>query len=65
MIIPVRCFSCGKPVSAVWEEYKQRVEKGEEKTKVMKELGIERYCCKALFLGHAELIDTVATFKKS
>ncbi len=52
-------------MSAVWEEYKQRVEKGEEKTKVMKELGIERYCCKALFLGHAELIDTVATFKKS
>jgi len=57
-------MSCGKPISAFYEEYKQRVEKGEEKTKVMKNLGIERYCCKALFLGHIDLIDTIAKFKK-
>ena len=65
MIIPIRCFSCGKPISAVYEEYKQRSEKDEDRKKIMNELGIHRYCCKALFLGHADLIDTVAKFKKS
>jgi len=64
MIIPVRCVSCGKPVSAVYEEYKQRVEKGEDAVKVLKDLKIERYCCRALFLGHIDLIDTVTKFKK-
>ena len=65
MIIPIRCFSCGKPVGHLWEEYKQRTEKGEEKKKVMKDLGLERYCCKAIFMGHKDLIDTVSKFKKA
>jgi len=25
---------------------------------------LERYCCRALFMGHVDLIDTVARFKK-
>lgn len=65
MIIPIRCFSCGKPIAQLWEEYKQRTDKGEEAKKVMKDIGLERYCCKAIFLGHIELIDTIARFKKS
>ncbi|MBT3866147.1 DNA-directed RNA polymerase subunit N [Candidatus Woesearchaeota archaeon] len=65
MIIPIRCFSCGKPIAQLWEEYKTRTEKGEEPKKVMKDVGLERYCCKAIFLGHIDLIDTVAKFKKA
>ena len=38
--------------------------KEEDKKKVLDELGLERYCCRALFLGHVDLIDTVAEFKK-
>jgi DNA-directed RNA polymerase subunit N (RpoN/RPB10) len=30
----------------------------------MDDLGIERYCCRALFLGHVDLIDTASRFKK-
>tara|TARA_Y100000310_G_C20700699_1_gene829591 strand:+ start:6033 stop:6230 length:198 start_codon:yes stop_codon:yes gene_type:complete len=65
MIIPIRCFSCGKPIAHLWENYKQRTEKGEEPKKVMKDLGLERYCCRAMFLGHVDLIDTIAKFKRS
>jgi len=64
MIIPVRCFSCGKPLGHLWEEYNEKVKKGEPKKKVMDELGLERYCCRALFLGHVDLIDVAAQFKK-
>lgn len=64
MIIPVRCFSCGKPIAHLWEEFKEKVAKGEDRKKVMDELGLERYCCRSLFLGHIDLIDISAQFKK-
>lgn len=65
MIIPVRCISCGKPVAHLYEEYLARVEKGEEKGKVMTDLGVKRYCCRGLFLGHVDLIETIGAFKKA
>ena len=64
MIIPIRCFSCGKPMAHLWEEYKERAAKGEDRKKIMDELGVERYCCRALLLGHVDLIDTTSKFKK-
>jgi len=64
MIIPVRCFSCGKPVGHLWEEFKSRVEKGEDRKKLLDEMGIERFCCRAVFLGHIDLVDIAAEFKK-
>jgi DNA-directed RNA polymerase subunit N len=65
MIIPIRCLACGKPVAQLYEEFKERSEKGEDKGRVMTELGLKRFCCRALFLGHVDLINTVAEFKKS
>lgn len=62
MIIPVRCWSCGKPVSHLWEEFADR--KNEDTKKVLDSLGLERYCCRAMFLGHVDLLDTAAQFKK-
>ena len=65
MIIPVRCFSCGKPIGHLWEEYKKRVKDGESSKKLLDELGLERFCCRAMFLGQADYIELVAKFKKS
>ena len=64
MIIPIRCFSCGKPIGHLWEEYKQRVAKGEDRKKVLDDLGLGRYCCRSEFLGQVDLLETVAQFKK-
>jgi len=64
MIIPVRCFSCGKPLAHLWEKYKERVAKGEKPKDVLESLGVERYCCKAVFLGQTDLIELVNKFKK-
>ncbi|MEM7819676.1 MAG: DNA-directed RNA polymerase subunit N [Candidatus Aenigmatarchaeota archaeon] len=63
MIIPIRCFTCGKPVAGLWEEYKKRVENGENPGKVLDDLGLERYCCRALFLTHIDLLKDVAKFR--
>jgi len=66
MIIPIRCWSCGKPIAQLWEEYNIRLEKdGEEnRKKILDDLGLTRYCCRAMFLGNVDLIDTSARFKK-
>ncbi|MCK4669583.1 MAG: DNA-directed RNA polymerase subunit N [Nanoarchaeota archaeon] len=61
----MRCFSCGKPISHLWEKYKEKAQKkGEKPKKVLDDLGLIRYCCRAMFLGQKDLIDTVAKFKK-
>jgi DNA-directed RNA polymerase subunit N len=65
MIIPIRCWSCGKPIAQYWGEFEERSKKGESKKEVLDDLGVERYCCRAMFLGHVDLIDTVAQFKKN
>ncbi|MFO8016384.1 MAG: DNA-directed RNA polymerase subunit N [Candidatus Woesearchaeota archaeon] len=64
MIIPIRCYSCGKPVGHLWEEFKKRVSAGEDRKKILDDMGLDRYCCRGLFMGHVDLIDTVAKFKK-
>ena len=64
MMIPIRCFSCGKPVAHLWEQFQGRVKKNEDRKKILDDLGLERYCCRALFLGHVDLIDNAARFKK-
>ena len=64
MIIPMRCFSCGKPISHLWEQFKEKVEAGEEPGKVLTELGLERYCCRAAFLGQIDLLELTSKFKK-
>ena len=65
MIIPVRCWSCGKPVGQSWDEFQERVKKGESKKEILDAMGHDRYCCRATLLGHVDLIDLAGQFKKS
>jgi DNA-directed RNA polymerase subunit N len=62
MIIPVRCFSCGKVVGDKWEPYAQRVETGEDPKDVLDDLGLTRYCCRRMLLSHVEIIDEILKF---
>src|SRR2546427_3875329 len=62
MIIPVRCFTCGKVVGSSFPAFIERTRGGEEPRKVLDELGLKRYCCRRMILSHAELIDEVLPF---
>ena len=64
MIIPIRCMSCGKPIAHLWKDFKERTEKDEDPAKVLENLGIERYCCKAVFLGQVDTLELINKFKK-
>lgn len=74
MIIPVRCFSCGKVISDVYGQYKERklaydeaVKNGEKPKETPKEilddLGIDRYCCRRMILTHVDLLEDTAPYE--
>jgi DNA-directed RNA polymerase subunit N (RpoN/RPB10) len=62
MLIPVRCWSCGKVIAHVYEQYKQAVSDGGDLQKTLDDIGLERYCCRRMFVGHIDLIDEIAPF---
>ena len=62
MLIPVRCWSCGKVIAPKYQEYLDAVEEGKDAGQVLHDLGFERYCCRRMFVGHIDLIDEVAPF---
>ena len=61
MMIPIRCFSCGKPIGHLWEEYKNRI-KEEDPEKVLDSLGLERYCCRRMLISHVDVIDDIIVY---
>jgi len=74
MIIPVRCFTCGKVISEVYEEYKKRYEEYKkavdagEKPKelpkqILDDLGVDRYCCRRMILTHVDLLSETAPYE--
>ncbi len=62
MIIPVRCFTCGKVIGSSYEIYLKRTSMGETPKEVLDSLGINRYCCRRMIISHADLIDEVLPF---
>lgn len=59
-------MSCGKPIGHLWQDFKERVEsKGEDSKEVLDNLGIVRYCCRAMFLGQVDNLELVNKFKRS
>lgn len=63
MIVPVRCFSCGKPVGSKWEKYQELLAKGYSKKEALDHLGLERFCCRSAIMSHVEKTDIVNSYK--
>jgi DNA-directed RNA polymerase subunit N (RpoN/RPB10) len=61
-MIPMRCYSCGKPISHLWEPYKELV-KQMSPQEALDKLGLKRYCCRAIFLGTVDE-DNVIGFNR-
>lgn len=65
MLVPTRCFTCGKVISDKWDEWQERLDDGEEPGAVLDDLGLERYCCRTIFVTQVDALDDIAKFKKA
>ena len=70
MMIPVRCFSCGKVVADKYYEFREEVEKNKhmhkevDVGKILDKLGYDRYCCRRMVLSQEELIDEILPYSR-
>ena len=62
MMIPVRCFTCGRVVGSAYEQFKERRAQGESPTKIMDSLGLTRYCCRRMLVSQVDIIDDAAPY---
>ncbi|MHA2063848.1 MAG: DNA-directed RNA polymerase subunit N [Candidatus Thorarchaeota archaeon] len=62
MIIPIRCFTCGKLVADKYDQFKRQVRQGEDPAVVLDNLGLHRYCCRRMLLSHIDIIDSFMAF---
>jgi DNA-directed RNA polymerase subunit N len=62
MMIPVRCFTCGKVIGSQYEAFKERRAAGEDPTKIMDSIGLPRYCCRRMLVTQVDIIDDSAPY---
>jgi len=63
MIIPVRCFSCGKVIGDLWERYLELIDKQDMTDgDAMDQLQLQRYCCRRMVMTHVDLIEKLLRY---
>eukprot|EP00798_Chlamydomonas_sp_ICE-L_P023477 gene23477-17301_t len=65
MIVPVRCFTCGKVVADKWRAYTRMVDEDktltdEERGKILDTLAIKRICCRTVMLTTVDMMNSAS-----
>ena len=63
MEFPVRCFTCGSVIGHKFEEYKANT-KDKNPDVVLDELGVERYCCRRMFMAHVDILSHILKYPR-
>ncbi len=64
MIIPIRCFSCGKLIADKYEAYLKMVEEGIPIEEIWEKIGITRFCCKRMIASHVDIVEDLLNFNR-
>ena len=62
MIIPIRCFTCGKVVANKWQIFQNKQKEGIPIEQIFKDLGKKRYCCRRMLLSHIDIVDKMLEY---
>ena len=62
MIIPVRCFTCGRVVASDFDKFRDATARGENAAKVLDQLGVERFCCRRMIMSNVHLLGEAARY---
>ena len=64
MIIPIRCFTCGKVIANKWLKYQELIDQGYTEEEALDIIDFKRYCCRNMFLTHVDLIDKMLEYSE-
>jgi DNA-directed RNA polymerase subunit N len=74
MLIPIRCFTCGKVMADIADYYEKEKGKIEEPTEInsvyknfekihtghiLDKLGLKRYCCRRNLIANIDMMDVI------
>jgi DNA-directed RNA polymerase I, II, and III subunit RPABC5 len=62
MIIPMRCFTCGRLLADKYEEYHELLRSKYSENDALTCVGLERFCCRRMMLTHVDFNDTLLRF---
>jgi DNA-directed RNA polymerase subunit N len=62
MMIPIRCYTCGKVIAPYYDDFMEGLKEGKEARELLDSFGLTRYCCRRMLITHVELIDDILTF---
>jgi DNA-directed RNA polymerases I, II, and III subunit RPABC5 len=62
MIIPVRCYSCGKTLAHLYEPYRKLLDEDMTEAEALQAVGATRICCRRMLMTHIDLIDNLMPF---
>uniref|UniRef100_A0AC35UFD0 DNA-directed RNA polymerases I, II, and III subunit RPABC5 n=1 Tax=Rhabditophanes sp. KR3021 TaxID=114890 RepID=A0AC35UFD0_9BILA len=62
MIIPVRCFTCGRVVGNLWNPYVEMLQQEVSEGDALDALKLKRYCCRRMLLSHVDLIEKLLNY---
>lgn len=65
MLIPVRCFTCNKEISSLYDEYLELLKKEYSEAEAMDHLGFKRICCRRMILCHVDIADKLMKLNSS
>jgi DNA-directed RNA polymerase subunit N (RpoN/RPB10) len=63
MIIPVRCFTCGRVVGSAYDVYQKALASGKKGKEALDATGLVRFCCRRMLVSHVDLIKEAAPYE--
>lgn len=63
MIIPVRCFTCGKVIGNLWNKYVE-LNKIQSTEETLDQLHLTKMCCRRMMISHVNLIDSIIKYNR-
>ena len=62
MVFPIRCFNCNKVIGKYEQKYNNLLETGTSQKEALDAIGMNRYCCRRMFLGHINITDKLLLY---